>query len=55
MRRREPELDGTLTGVGGSFFVIDDPNPASAERSAVARESTNDWYCGTLRGRLDDP
>jgi len=48
-------VDGTLTGVGGSFFMIDDPNPASDERSAVARESTNDWYRGTLRGRLDNP
>jgi predicted phage terminase large subunit-like protein len=48
-------VDGTLTGIGGSFFMIDDPNPASDERSAVARESTNDWYRGTLRGRLDDP
>lgn len=48
-------VDGTLTGVGGSFFLVDDPNPASDERSAVARESTNDWYRSTLRGRLDDP
>lgn len=48
-------VDGTLTGVGGSFFLVDDPNPASDERSAVARETTNDWYRGTLRARLDDP
>lgn len=48
-------VDGTLTGVGGSIFLIDDPNAARDERSAASRETVNDWYRGTLRGRLDVP
>lgn len=47
-------VDGTLTGVGGGIFLLDDPNPASDERSAVARESVNDWYRGTMRSRMDN-
>jgi len=47
-------VDGTLTGLGGMFFIIDDPNQASDEHSAAMRASVIDWYRGTLRARLDD-
>lgn len=52
--RYTTSVDGTLTGVGGTVFLLDDPNPASDEHSAAMRANVVDWYQGTLRGRLDD-
>ena len=44
---------GTLTGKGGDFIVMDDPqNPQMAE-SEVERKATNDFYSNTLLSRLN--
>jgi predicted phage terminase large subunit-like protein len=47
-------LDGTLTGRGGDFIIIDDPIAALAARSQKAREHVADWYFNSLLSRLDD-
>jgi predicted phage terminase large subunit-like protein len=45
---------GTLTGKGGDFIVMDDPqNPQMAE-SEAERKQTNDFYSNTLLSRLND-
>lgn len=52
--RYTTSIDGTLTGLGGNIFVIDDPNQASDERSAAGRQKVIDWYRGTLVSRANN-
>ena len=45
---------GTLTGRGGNFLIVDDAmNPKDA-MSKTVRETTKQWYDGTLYSRLDN-
>ena len=47
-------VNGTLTGIGGSYIIIDDPIKADDATSKTIRESVNDWYDNTLSSRLDN-
>ncbi len=46
-------VGGSLTGRGGSIFVIDDPMKAADANSEAARTRVNTWYDQTLLTRLD--
>jgi predicted phage terminase large subunit-like protein len=47
-------IDGTLTGLGGNIFLIDDPNPASDEFSATGRDHVLEWFGTTLSSRFNN-
>jgi predicted phage terminase large subunit-like protein len=42
--RQCTSVGGTVTGLGGSFLVLDDPLNASDGESAVVRETANQWF-----------
>jgi predicted phage terminase large subunit-like protein len=52
--RLATSVEGTLTGRGGNFVIIDDPMKPQDAYSEAARESTKQWYANTLLSRLDD-
>lgn len=52
--RYATSVEGTLTGFGGNFIIVDDPIKASDATSHVIRKSVNDWYDNTLSSRLDN-
>ena len=52
--RYATSVEGTLTGIGGNFIIVDDPIKASDAVSQVVRKSINDWYDNTLSSRLDN-
>jgi hypothetical protein len=52
--RLATSIEGTLTGRGGNFVIIDDPMKPQDAYSEAARESTKQWYGNTLLSRLDD-
>ncbi len=52
--RYATSVGGTLTGMGGNFVIIDDPNKAKDMMSDVRREEVLRWYGQTLVSRLDD-
>lgn len=52
--RFSTSIDGTLTGLGGNVFLIDDPNPASDEFSATGRERVREWFQTTLASRFNN-
>ena len=54
-QRRTTSVDGTLTGLGGNFVLIDDPLKAGDATSQAARERAIDWCRSTVLTRLDDP
>lgn len=47
-------IEGTLTGFGGNYIIIDDPIKADDALSEVKRENVNNWYDNTLISRLND-
>lgn len=47
-------VGGTLTGIGGSYIIIDDPIKAGDALSQIKRENVNEWYDNTLSSRLDN-
>lgn len=47
-------VEGTLTGFGGNWIIIDDPIKADDALSEVKRENVNSWYDNTLISRLND-
>lgn len=51
--RLATSIDGTLTGRGGDFIIIDDPMKPSEALSDAQRESVNHRYDSTLYSRLD--
>jgi predicted phage terminase large subunit-like protein len=53
-RRYATSIQGTLTGRGGSLFIIDDPLKPSDAVSKVSRERVIDWFGSTLSTRPDD-
>jgi hypothetical protein len=52
-KRYATSIEGTLTGLGGNLFIIDDPIKLGDAFSEVVRKRTIDWYRETLLTRLD--
>jgi len=47
-------VGGTLTGRGGNFLIIDDPQKPDGSSSQAERTAVNDWYQNTLYSRLNN-
>jgi predicted phage terminase large subunit-like protein len=45
---------GTLTGLGGNYFILDDPMNPKQAMSKVQRKSLIQWFGNTLLSRLND-
>jgi predicted phage terminase large subunit-like protein len=52
--RKSSSVMGTLTGLGGDLFIIDDPQKAVDAQSETKRSSLNQWISNTLMSRLDN-
>jgi predicted phage terminase large subunit-like protein len=52
--RYATSVNGTLTGRGADYIIIDDPIKPADSFSDVIREKTNQWYGNTLYSRLND-
>lgn len=52
--RISTSIEGTLTGNGGNFIIIDDPIKANDALSETKRKKVNDWYDNTLISRLNN-
>jgi predicted phage terminase large subunit-like protein len=51
--RKSTSVYGTLTGLGGDLFIIDDPQKPVDAQSDVQRNRLNQWVSNTLMSRLD--
>jgi predicted phage terminase large subunit-like protein len=51
--RKSTSVYGTLTGLGGDMFIIDDPQKPVDAQSENQRNRLNQWVSNTLMGRLD--
>lgn len=47
-------VNGTLTGRGADYLIIDDPIKPQDAFSDLVRTKTNDWFCNTLYSRLNN-
>ena len=52
--RMATSVGGVLTGRGADVIIIDDPLKPGDAVSEARRNSTNEWYDGTLYSRLND-
>lgn len=52
--RKATSVLGTLTGLGGDIFIIDDPQKPVDAQSQSRRNSLNQWVSNTLMSRLDN-
>ena len=52
--RRSTTVMGSLTGMGGDLFILDDPQKAVDAQSDARRKSLNQWFSNTLISRLDN-
>lgn len=52
--RLATSVEGTLTGRGGNFLIIDDPLKPSDARSEVKRSAVNSWFDSTVYSRTND-
>ncbi len=52
--RYTTSVNGTLTGRGGDYIIIDDPMKPIEARSDALRDKTNEWYDHTLCSRLNN-
>jgi predicted phage terminase large subunit-like protein len=52
--RKTTSVSGTLTGLGGNIFIIDDPQKPVDAQSEARRNSLNQWVSNTLMSRLDN-
>ena len=52
--RKATSVSGTLTGLGGDMFIIDDPQKPADAQSDARRSSVNQWVSNTLMSRLDN-
>ena len=52
--RLATSVEGTLTGRGGNFVVVDDPLNPSQAASEVQRKSVNTWFDETVTTRSND-
>jgi len=50
--RQTTSVGGTVTGMGGSFLISDDPLNASSAESTAEREKVNTWYAETWSNRI---
>lgn len=48
-------VGGGLTGMGGDYLIIDDPQKAEEAHSETKRAHTKQWYTHTVSTRLNDP
>ena len=51
--RKSTSVYGTLTGLGGDVFIIDDPQKPVDAQSDAQRNRLNHWFSNTLLSRLD--
>ncbi|MGZ9111343.1 MAG: phage terminase large subunit [Rhodoplanes sp.] len=51
--RKATSVYGTLTGLGGDIFIIDDPQKPVDAQSEAQRNGLNQWVSNTLLSRLD--
>ena len=51
--RKATSVYGTLTGLGGDIFIIDDPQKPVDAQSDIQRNRLNQWVSNTLMSRLD--
>lgn len=52
--RKATSVFGSMTGMGGDFFIIDDPMKPTDALSKIRRDSVNEWYRNVLFSRLDN-
>jgi predicted phage terminase large subunit-like protein len=52
--RKATSVHGTLTGLGGDIFIIDDPQKPVDAQSDTRRNGLNRWVANTLMSRLDN-
>ena len=52
--RYATSVNGTITGRGADWIIIDDPLKPADANSELQRTKTNDWYGHTLSSRLND-
>jgi predicted phage terminase large subunit-like protein len=52
--RKATSVGGTLTGLGGDMFIIDDAQKPIDAQSDVRRDRLNHWFSNTLISRLDN-
>jgi predicted phage terminase large subunit-like protein len=52
--RKATSVHGTLTGLGGDIFIIDDPLKPVDAQSDTQRHGLNQWVSNTLMSRLDN-
>jgi predicted phage terminase large subunit-like protein len=52
--RKSTSVSGTLTGLGGDLFIIDDPQKPADAQSEPLRSRLNQWVSNTLMSRLDN-
>jgi predicted phage terminase large subunit-like protein len=51
--RKATSVFGTLTGLGGDVFIVDDPQKPVDAQSDTQRNRLNQWVSNTLMSRLD--
>lgn len=52
--RRATSIDGSLTGLGGNYLIVDDPMSAAASSSETEREKVKRFFEQSLFTRLND-
>lgn len=52
--RFSTSVNGTLTGRGGDYLIIDDPIKPADANSDLQRNKVNEWYGNTLYSRLNN-
>ncbi len=52
--RYSTSVGGSLTGMGGSLIIIDDPHKPDEAQSDVKREAVHNWFGNTVLSRLND-
>jgi predicted phage terminase large subunit-like protein len=52
--RKSTSVSGSLTGLGGDLFIIDDPQKPADAQSEARRNTLNQWVSNTLMSRLDN-
>jgi predicted phage terminase large subunit-like protein len=53
-KRIATSIEGTLTGLGGNLFIVDDPLKSSDAMSESVRARVLEWYRSSLLPRADD-
>jgi hypothetical protein len=53
-KRIATSIEGSLTGLGGNLFVVDDPLKVGDAMSESVRARVIEWYRSTLLSRADD-